>query len=68
MIRFAMANDNVDVCLVATTDAAHLAADVDYADKGPLDAEYRLACGRLAAAGGGPGQGKYHGGGPTPVL
>jgi aryl-alcohol dehydrogenase-like predicted oxidoreductase len=69
MIRFAMANDNVDVCLVATTSEAHLAADIDYANRGPIDAGlYRLACERLTAAGGGPGQGKYHGGGPTPVL
>jgi aryl-alcohol dehydrogenase-like predicted oxidoreductase len=69
MIRFALSNDNVDVCLVATTDAAHLAADVDYAIKGPLDPElFRTACRRLAAAGGAPGQGKYRGGGPTPVM
>lgn len=68
MIRFAMTNENVDVCLVATTDDAHLVADVDYAAKGPLDAElYQTACRRLADAGGGPGQGKYRGGGPTPV-
>jgi hypothetical protein len=26
-----MANDNVDVTLVATTNAAHLAADIEYA-------------------------------------
>ena len=69
MIRFAMANGDVDVCLVATTDAAHLAADVDYAAKGPLDAELAQAARRrLAAAGGGPGQGEYQRGGPTPVL
>jgi aryl-alcohol dehydrogenase-like predicted oxidoreductase len=69
MIRFALSNDNVDVALVATTDNAHLAADVAYAAKGPLDAAmFRTACQRLAAAGGGPGQGAYKGGGPTPVL
>jgi aryl-alcohol dehydrogenase-like predicted oxidoreductase len=69
MIRFALSNDNIDVALVATTDNAHLAADVAYAAKGPLDAElFRTACQRLAAAGGGPGQGAYKGGGPTPVL
>jgi aryl-alcohol dehydrogenase-like predicted oxidoreductase len=69
MIRFVLSNDNVDVALVATTDGAHFAADVDYASRGPLDAElYQNACRRLAAAGGGPGQGKYRGGGPTPVL
>lgn len=69
MIRFVMANDNVDVALVATTDEAHLAADVEYAAKGPLDAEiFQAACARLAAAGAGPGQGKYARGGPTPVL
>jgi aryl-alcohol dehydrogenase-like predicted oxidoreductase len=68
MIRFALANDSVDVALVATTDAAHLAADIGYAAKGPLDAElFQAACGRLAAAGGGPGQGRYYRGGPTPV-
>jgi len=69
MIRFALGNDNVDVCLVATTDQAHLAADIAYAAKGPLDpAVHREACKRLAEAGGGPGQGTYRGGGPTPVL
>ena len=69
MIRFALANDNVDVALVATTDEAHLAADIDYAGKGPLDAAlFRMACRRLADVGGGPGQGQYRGGGPSPVL
>jgi aryl-alcohol dehydrogenase-like predicted oxidoreductase len=68
MIRFAMANESIDVCLVATTDDVHLAADIDYANRGPLDAGlYQTACARLAAAGGGPGQGKYRSGGPTPV-
>ena len=69
MIRFAISNDNVDVCLVATTDQAHLVDDIAYAAKGPLDPTlYREACKRLAAAGAGPGQGTYRGGGPTPVL
>ena len=69
MIRFAMSNTNVDVCLVATTDPAHVAADVDYAMKGSLDAQlFETACQRLTAAGGGPGQGKYRRGGPLPVL
>jgi aryl-alcohol dehydrogenase-like predicted oxidoreductase len=69
MIRFVMSNDNVDVALVATTAEAHLAADIDYAAKGPLDPKlFQTACERLAAAGGGPGQGKYQRGGPTPVL
>jgi aryl-alcohol dehydrogenase-like predicted oxidoreductase len=69
MIRFAMSNDDVDVALVATTDATHLAADIGYAAKGPLDAQLvALARKRLASAGGGPGQGTYAGGGPTPVL
>jgi aryl-alcohol dehydrogenase-like predicted oxidoreductase len=69
MIRFAMSNDNVDVALVATTDDAHLAADVQYAMRGPLDAAlYEAACQRLASAGGAPGQGEYRRGGPTPVV
>jgi hypothetical protein len=69
MIRFVTANDNVDVALIATTDAAHLAADIEYAAKGPLDAALiETARRRLDAAGGGSGQGKYQGGGPTPVL
>src|SRR5262249_54872640 len=38
MIRFALSSDAVDVALVATTDTDHLAADVAYATKGPLDA------------------------------
>jgi aryl-alcohol dehydrogenase-like predicted oxidoreductase len=68
MIRFAMSNDNVDVALVATTDADHLAADVGYAGRGPLDAQlFKIACQHLAAAGGGPGQGEYQRGGPIPV-
>jgi aryl-alcohol dehydrogenase-like predicted oxidoreductase len=69
MIRFALCNDNIDVCLVATTDNGHLASDIDYARKGPLDPLlYRAACEKLDAAGGGAGQGKYQGGGPTPIL
>src|SRR5262249_46156238 len=68
MIRFVMSNDNVDVALVATTDDAHLAADVRYAMQGPLDALYDAACQRLASVGGGPGQGEYRRGGPTPVV
>src|SRR5215218_9573041 len=65
MIRFTISNDNVDVALVATTDEGHLAADIGYAMKGPLPAElYQEASQRLAAAGGGPGQGAYRGGGP----
>jgi aryl-alcohol dehydrogenase-like predicted oxidoreductase len=69
MIRFALSNDDIDVALVATNDEAHLVADIEYAARGPLDAElYHAVCRRLAAAGGGPGQGKYHRGGPTPVL
>jgi hypothetical protein len=35
----------VDVALVATTDAAQLAADIEYASRGPLDAElFHTAC------------------------
>jgi hypothetical protein len=42
---------------------------VDYAAKGPLDPErFEKARQRLAAAGGGPGQGKYARGGSTPVV
>jgi aryl-alcohol dehydrogenase-like predicted oxidoreductase len=69
MIRFALTNENVDVALVATTDPAHLASDIEIAAKGPLDKElYRKACERLAVAGSAPGKGKYAKGGPTPVL
>jgi aryl-alcohol dehydrogenase-like predicted oxidoreductase len=69
MIRYALSNDNVDTAIVATTDEGHLATNIGYANKGPLDSklldETRR---RLAAAGSAPGAGKYHGGGPTPVL
>lgn len=69
MIRFALSNEDVDVALVATTDDAHLLADVACARKGALDAVlFQTACRKLAAAGGGPGQGTYRRGGPTPVL
>jgi aryl-alcohol dehydrogenase-like predicted oxidoreductase len=69
MIRFALSNENIDVALVATTDESHLAADIGFAMKGPLDAQqFQTACQRLGAAGGGPGQGAYRGGGPTPVV
>ncbi len=69
MIRFAMANENVDVALVATTNEAHLKADIDIANKGPMDRElFDKVCERINAAGAGPGQGQYRGGGPTPVL
>lgn len=69
MIRFVMANDNVDVALVATTNPVNLKADIDIANKGPLDKKtFDEACKRLNAIGAGPGQGKYAKGGPTPVL
>ena len=69
MIRFAMANDNVDVALVATTNADHLADDVKIAAKGPMDqALFDQVRARVTAAGSAPGQGIYNGGGPTPVL
>jgi hypothetical protein len=58
----------VDVALVATTDDAHLAADIGYAAKGALDqALFRSACRRLEDAGGGSGQDRYRSGGPSPV-
>jgi aryl-alcohol dehydrogenase-like predicted oxidoreductase len=69
MIRFVMSNDDVDVALVATTDEAHLADDIAHAAKGSLSEPlFDAARQRLTDAGGGAGQGKYRGGGPTPVL
>jgi aryl-alcohol dehydrogenase-like predicted oxidoreductase len=69
MIRFVLSNEDIDVALVATTDRAHLAADIAIADRGPLDPDFlRAVKERITAAGGGPGEGRYHGGGPTPVL
>ena len=69
MIRFVLSNASVDVALVATTDESHLIANIDYAARGPLDAKrMEEAKRRLAAAGSQPGEGKYRGGGPTPVL
>jgi aryl-alcohol dehydrogenase-like predicted oxidoreductase len=69
MIRFVLANDNVDVALVATTNHEHLLADVAYAAKGPLPQDVVAeAKRRLLAAGSGPGLGKYKGGGPSAVL
>lgn len=69
MIRFVLTNEDVDVALVATTNPDHLAANLRYVAKGPLDAvTFQEACQRLMAEGGGPGQGKYERGGPTPVL
>lgn len=69
MIRFALSNPDIDVALVATTNEKHLADDIAYAAKGPLPPDiHREACKRLDAAGGGAGQGRYKGGGPTPVL
>ena len=69
MIRFVLANENIDVALVATTNHEHLLADIAYAAKGPLpQATLDEAKRRLLAAGCGPGLGKYKGGGPSPVL
>lgn len=69
MIRFVLANENVDVALVATTNHDHLLADIAYAAKGPLPKPtLDEAKKRLLAAGCGPGLGKYKGGGPSPVL
>lgn len=69
MIRFVLANDDIDVALVATTNLLHLADDIAIANKGPLDAGLAAeAKRRLDAAGGGAGMGEYARGGPTPVL
>ena len=69
MIRFALANDNIDVALVATTNHEHLLADIAYAAKGPLpQSTLDEAKRQLLAAGCGPGLGKYKGGGPSAVL
>ena len=69
MIRFVLSNDNVDTAIVATTNESHLTANIGYANKGPLPAAVmQEARRRLADAGSAPGQGKYRGGGPTPVL
>ena len=69
MIRFALTNPNLDIALVATTNLAHLQANIASAAKGPLPADlYQIACQSLLAAGSGPGLGVYKGGGPTPVL
>lgn len=69
MIRYALSNDAVDTAIVATTNADHLATNIGYANKGPLDAKMLgEAKQRLAAAGCAPGIGKYKGGGPTAVV
>jgi aryl-alcohol dehydrogenase-like predicted oxidoreductase len=69
MIRFVLANDNIDVALVATTNEKHLADDIAIANKGPLGAAtYSEACERLNAAGGGAGRGEYARGGPMSVV
>ena len=69
MIRFVLANDGVDIALVATTNHEHLLADIAYAAKGPLpQSTLDEAKRRLLAAGCGPGLGKYKGGGPSAVL
>jgi aryl-alcohol dehydrogenase-like predicted oxidoreductase len=66
MIRFALASGLVHVCLVGTTDRAHLLDDVKAAAKGPLDpAVHAQARDRLAAAGSAPGVGQYRSGGPS---
>ncbi len=68
MIGFVLANKDIDVALVATTNPAHLADDIAIANMGPLDADVIAeARRRLDAAGGGSGQGEYARGGPTPV-
>lgn len=68
MIRFALANDHIDVALVATTNEAHLMEDIALANRGPLDAGVlQAASRRLDKAGGGAGMGEYAKGGPTPV-
>ena len=68
MIRFVLANDNIDVALVATTNHEHLLADIAYAAKAALPRNVAdEARRRLLAAGCGPGLGTYKGGGPTPV-
>jgi aryl-alcohol dehydrogenase-like predicted oxidoreductase len=69
MIRYVLSNDNVDTAIVATTDESHLTTNIAYANKGPLDPKLlEEARRRLTAAGSAPGEGKYRGGGPTPVV
>lgn len=69
MIRFVLANDDVDVALAGSTNHEHLAANIGYAAKGGLpQAAVEEAKRRLLAAGCGPGLGEYKGGGPSPVL
>lgn len=69
MIRYVLSNDNVDTAIVATTDEGHLTTNIGYANKGPLDPKLQEeATRRLTAAGSAPGEGKYRGGGPTPIL
>jgi aryl-alcohol dehydrogenase-like predicted oxidoreductase len=69
MIRFVLSNENVDTAIVATTNESHLATNVAYANEGPLPAAMlEEAKRRLTAAGSAPGEGKYRGGGPTPII
>jgi aryl-alcohol dehydrogenase-like predicted oxidoreductase len=69
MIRFALTSDAVHVCLVGTTDPAHLMDDAEAAAMGPLDPEvHAQALERLAAAGSAPGVGEYRSGGPSPRV
>jgi aryl-alcohol dehydrogenase-like predicted oxidoreductase len=69
MIRYVLSNENVDTAIVATTDESHLTTNIDYSNRGPLEPTLlEEARRRLTAAGSVPGEGKYRGGGPTPVV
>ena len=69
MIRFALTNEDLDICLTGTTDISHLEENVLAAEKGPLDKEiHAIAVRRLAVAGSAPGDSEYRRGGPRPPV
>lgn len=69
MIRFALTNEALDLCLTGTTNISHLEENVLAAEKGPLDPEiHALVVQRLTVAGSAPGDGEYRRGGPKPPV
>ena len=67
MIRFALTNPNISLCLTGTSNLQHLIENIEAANKGPLPTDlYNESLKRLEAAGSAPGDSEYARGGPKP--
>jgi aryl-alcohol dehydrogenase-like predicted oxidoreductase len=69
MIRFALTNPKISLCLTGSSNIQHLIQNVEAANKGPLPSDlYNESLKRLEAAGSAPGDPEYARGGPKPPI